>query len=551
MFLKLPRKACFLGAGLAFLAVLVLLMASKREFDRQVPLVEFAVQPDNYGSTITQTQSFAISPEASSTIWTLEAPVDQSWIFLKCKVVAPDGTTAAEFPLQVSYYHGFKNGQPWHTGVQTARRRVAVQPGSSYRLRVEAEYGEGEQRIGTATARGPLARITVQTGLGSARAWTWSTAAAAAIGIWLLVRGFAGSPSEVAACQRLDDTVKPRFVFLDGLRGVAVLAVLYCHLFVPELSSAGPYLSKALPPFFGAIAPYGALGVEIFFVLSGFVIAHSLGDEKVTVGYATRFIARRALRLDPPYYIALLLMLAIVAAYLPDGLFGAWQKFGGWPGILSNLFYLQNLLLMPTPLDISWTLCLEIQFYLALMACRFVSSRLPQGRIDRLLVFVIPLWVISVVCWYPHLNRFDFIGTWFRFGLGVLTYLAFRKRMPLWCWYVPILVVVILSIMFRDTRGAVAASTGLAILLAGNLGKMGSWLVNRPIQFIGRLSYSLYLFHLAAGIVVANAIWDRMKPTPQNALLVSCIGFVSAIAGAWLMHHLFEKPAVRLSHRMK
>ena len=90
-----------------------------------------------------------------------------------------------------------------------------------------------------------------------------------------------------------------RLLFIDGLRGVAALAVLFYHFYYnsPYLETFDALLPRWLCWLFGK----GWMGVEIFFVISGFVIAHSLGKDRVTPKYAAGFILRRSIRLDPPY----------------------------------------------------------------------------------------------------------------------------------------------------------------------------------------------------------------------------------------------------------
>ena len=94
-----------------------------------------------------------------------------------------------------------------------------------------------------------------------------------------------------------------RLRFLDGLRAVAALAVLFHHLYYS--SEFDKVFSSALPTWFAAFAEYCARGVQAFFVLSGFVIAYSLRDLRVDRRTAVSFALRRQIRLDPPYWICL------------------------------------------------------------------------------------------------------------------------------------------------------------------------------------------------------------------------------------------------------
>src|SRR5471030_2381991 len=94
-----------------------------------------------------------------------------------------------------------------------------------------------------------------------------------------------------------------RMPALDAIRGVACLAVVWYHVYC---FSALPQLLK-LPSWIDRIIRHGFLGVEVFFVLSGVVIALSILGDRITWAYLGRFALRRSLRLDPPYWAALVL----------------------------------------------------------------------------------------------------------------------------------------------------------------------------------------------------------------------------------------------------
>src|SRR5690242_16591348 len=110
-------------------------------------------------------------------------------------------------------------------------------------------------------------------------------------------------------------TAKPvvlpqRIPLIDGLRGIAAMAVVFYH-FQDRLKLGG---------WLGALFDRGNAGVGLFFVLSGFVIAMSIGSEPVGPSFIGRFALRRSLRLDPPYWASIAVILAI-------GTFG--ERFGG------------------------------------------------------------------------------------------------------------------------------------------------------------------------------------------------------------------------------
>ncbi len=109
----------------------------------------------------------------------------------------------------------------------------------------------------------------------------------------------------------LSHLIKPnsRFEFLDSLRGIAALLVALMHFqtLINERSSYG------FPPLINEIFLNGHVGVNVFFVLSGFVIAYSIHDQLITLSLLAASASDVLIRLDPPYWVALLLMTGLIA----------------------------------------------------------------------------------------------------------------------------------------------------------------------------------------------------------------------------------------------
>src|SRR6202000_495333 len=98
-------------------------------------------------------------------------------------------------------------------------------------------------------------------------------------------------------------TTSDRYALVDALRGFAAFAVLFHHAtLLPATEAAMPNL---VPACLLSLSAGGSLGVQVFFVLSGFVIAHSLSDSSLTIRELGRFMVRRQCRLDPPYWTVL------------------------------------------------------------------------------------------------------------------------------------------------------------------------------------------------------------------------------------------------------
>ena len=178
-----------------------------------------------------------------------------------------------------------------------------------------------------------------------------------------------------------------RFVFIDALRGVAAFYVLVYH-FHGQIAVGSS--TRHVPDFVRAVFEHGDLGVQIFFVLSGFVISYSVHRAWVTPGFIGKFALRRSLRLDPPYW-ALIFVNYLIARY-KRGPVAAGRDLSEWQVVLANCFYLDNLLEYPSIVKVGWTLCFEIQFYLTYIVLFGVMLHMAKylrlGGWARLIVFL-------------------------------------------------------------------------------------------------------------------------------------------------------------------
>src|SRR5262249_26374477 len=144
------------------------------------------------------------------------------------------------------------------------------------------------------------------------------------------------------------------------------------------------------------------LGVRIFFVISGFVISYTLAKSVVTPGFVANFILRRAVRLDPVYWVTLVVALGLFACSAVLVTDRAWE-FLAWDVLLLNACYLQNLTGRDSLLLVAWPLCVEVQFYLVFVALLWLTEAIaplargrPGHRSGVYLGFQLPVVVASV-----------------------------------------------------------------------------------------------------------------------------------------------------------
>jgi peptidoglycan/LPS O-acetylase OafA/YrhL len=329
--------------------------------------------------------------------------------------------------------------------------------------------------------------------------------------------------------QRQHPRREKRLRFLDGLRGIAATLVLLYHL-VGRTRIA-------------TLTDRGYLGVAIFFVLSGFVITSVLAGRRMSLGFLGRFALRRMIRLDLPYWVnivVVLLMMGIAAKLgVPKNSISVAQ-------VAAHLVYLQTLLGYPEISSVYWTLCLEVQFYLTLILLLWGAQRIGVRRSYFLLGFMILMGAsaVSNTSWIHTPDGLMF-PYWWAFALGALCYWTVAGEASV--LYLAVGCVVLAGSAFAphgDWR-VTATVTAALIYLAWRRNAMDAWLTDRVSQFLGRTSYSLYLFHPVVG-------WSAQSLALRyvNQWLALAAGISASLVASWIAYRLIERPSINLSHRV-
>lgn len=349
----------------------------------------------------------------------------------------------------------------------------------------------------------------------------------------------------------LSATSTGRIIFLDGLRGIAAFFVVAHHMSMAVVEE----LNRSADHFVHGLIAYGAVGVDIFFILSGFVIAMTLDRQQVTGRYAACFMVRRSLRLDPPYLCTLAIIIAITYASIAMGSQLATPTL---LQLLAHVFYLQNILGYHDLNPVNWTLCLEIQFYLVLVLCLALLQRVfSEYRTAELLQkrpVQIAFVTLAVVSASSHGNYLQspiqhlFIDQWYQFFLGALTYWCRSGYLPQRWVLIYIIVVFGISLSGKPNVGdVIAALTSLMLLWVSSNRVLDS----PPLQFLGRISYSLYLVHIPigwAGIALVGRLVQH--ESPLFAVGVGMFGVMISLVAAYLMYRIVEAPSVKISRRI-
>jgi peptidoglycan/LPS O-acetylase OafA/YrhL len=367
--------------------------------------------------------------------------------------------------------------------------------------------------------------------------------------------GLAAPLPLTAPLKKTSDTARAgRVTSIDGLRGVAALLVVLFHLHLAVSRTATDWLWSPID----WIASNGAKGVDIFFVISGFVIAMSVTRGTGTAGYFGRFILRRSIRLDPPYWSAILLEVALIAATLR--FFPEYPvSLPSGPQLLSHVFYLQDLLGYGNIVVSFWTLCYEIQFYGFFVGLIVVRHYLPASLQSPRWTTVVAggLFLLSVWVRFVHPGSAPdglFIDRWYQFFIGTLTYYAISERGRLKMLYLAWAAVAVALVSTSSSPLQLLPIIVSAwLLLAAHDARWGRLLSTRPLQFLGAISYSLYLYHASVGWRFVS-LMQKLLPgqwSSATAIAVYLAGIGVSILFSALMWRFIERPFLRLSQKIR
>lgn len=350
---------------------------------------------------------------------------------------------------------------------------------------------------------------------------------------------------------------------LEGLRGAAAAIVVVRHttnaIAMPE-AARRTLLEGPWAPLFDAQA-----AVALFFVLSGFVLAGSLARD-TSAGGTLQFWIKRVWRIHPPYAAALVATWLASFAYLvPE----AGEPFTKWLRALARVHLdpgaLGAALLYPGPaanqLTVGWTLGIEMTWSLLLPLLFWLARAAHWG---------VALGVAAAPLGMSGMPLFTLYAT--HFALGIALFLE-RERIAGWLgalpgtaalalaaaalasysaplllgWHTPRAGILMPGV--SDPASIAARLPGVALVVALALARPG-WrrvLESRPLLFLGRISYSLYLLHMAVLLLATR--WFA-PATPLAALGLVAAVLAASIALSALFHPAVERPSIAAGNRL-
>lgn len=356
---------------------------------------------------------------------------------------------------------------------------------------------------------------------------------------------------------------KPRHIpSLDGLRALSILLVMTLHT-LQRFS-----LTHHVPLVFFVLGN-GGLGVQIFFVISGYLITTLLlrENEKKRRISLSAFYIRRAFRILPPLYVYIC-CIAILGYFGRVALVNAHSLLMAFT-LTQNYIHLSS----PWAFEQFWSLCIEEQFYLlwpgilafCLMRYRGDRGKLAAARVALVVACIEP--VVRVLYFHftvqpRHYAMFHLMADGLMFGcLGALLQGHHRfevvyRSVTRWPWLLMVLLFVVISGLgvryenyFQLPLGLTLESFAILMWMLWLVRNPDTWLgqvMNQPvIAWVGRLSYSLYLWQ------TFFLHYESVKVFGGNTIFNTFPGnWFSALAVAAFSYYVIEQPALRLRDRV-
>lgn len=344
-----------------------------------------------------------------------------------------------------------------------------------------------------------------------------------------------------------------RLPLIDALKAAASQLIVLHHLaFYGPMSDAANSLAPAI---LGWLSDHARVAVQVFLVAGGYLAARGLAPRGTpAIERPLMLIWNRYVRLALPY------MAAIGFALLSASIARIWVQLESTPApanakqLLAHLLLLQNLLGYEALSAGIWYVAIDFQLYALMVGLLWAAQGMGSGtsRYRHLtLTLVSALTIVSLF----HFNRnaaWDDWALYFfgAYGLGAMAFWASqRKRAVLWLGAIAAIGLVALLVDFR-IRIAAALLTALLLGFAGRPDTVQRWLQARPLAFLGRISYSVFLVHYPVCLIINSAFARFAGDNPLLNAFGLFLAWAASILAGFLFHRHVEQPAGMWQNRL-
>jgi peptidoglycan/LPS O-acetylase OafA/YrhL len=316
---------------------------------------------------------------------------------------------------------------------------------------------------------------------------------------------------------------------ITELRGFSALSVMLFHF----VCVSNNYLKSE---FLMDVFDYGKLGVQVFFIISGFILFDSLFKSEYRLKNMPAFILKRIIRIEPPYILSLVLIIFI--AFIKFSLFGHGNEITLTVNqIISHLGYVIPFTHFNWLSIVYWTLAIEFQFYflLAILFPLFSKKYSVYANICFLITCIIlsnQLPEVELFKWFPI------------FLLGIMKAQFDHKVLTIRDYVISLGIVLTMIFYTLDTTTFIVGTLVTMVLNINKELKLNS------LRFLGKISYSLYLFHTIIGFLLINVclkISDNYVFRFSSFILISSV----VIWISYVINNYVEIPFKKIASNIK
>lgn len=343
-----------------------------------------------------------------------------------------------------------------------------------------------------------------------------------------------------------------RMPLIDALKALASQLIVLHHF-----SAYGPLadaLDTLLPTLTGWLYDYGRMAVQVFLVLGGFLAARSLAPQgQAAFARPALLLWQRYRRLVVPFAVAMLLAIACAA------LARAWLDDEAVPGRATLRQFLAHATLLQGVLNAEalsagvWYVAIDFQLFALLVLLLWVAQRVGGPQAARVGVALVGALAVASLF---HFNRDATWDDWalYFFGAYALGACAWWASDPRRGWGAMVLIwLVALAALAADFRLRIALALAVAVLLgvARRGGLLERWPDLRPIAFLGRTSYAVFLVHFPIYLLVSAGFEHIGSAGAAAALLAAAIGWCASIVAGAAFHRWVEVRAGGVGQRRR
>lgn len=313
---------------------------------------------------------------------------------------------------------------------------------------------------------------------------------------------------------------------IETIRAIAASMVMLFHFISYNNGLGFIYWNEGVRTF----SEWGAQGVEMFYIVSGFVISYALYRSNYSITDYPRYVCKRVLRIVPPYFLTIFSIIGVM--YVLATFFWKYEYVFEWRNIFANMFYLVDSISNTSWINhIFVTLKVEIQFYL------LIGLLFPILKINQW--YKLGLYIILLVIGTQTLQHYTVFFNAPYFICGIILHDIYSKRGDNKIHFILLAILLGWLSYFYSYQDVIITLATIIFVLFLRLDFKWS---NR----LGRISYSLYLTHGLFGgwFLFFTSRDDYINLSPYIIIPIACL---LSILGAAIFYMIIEKPSIKLS----